>query len=81
MRTLIRSLNEANVTAGLQFIYPDSATLHSFSAIIRLLCLQLREIPLVVRLSRYVPQLGLLSCFIVLVAITGIQSACGIRVK
>ncbi|CUX13505.1 hypothetical protein AGR7C_Cc110078 [Agrobacterium deltaense Zutra 3/1] len=49
MRTLIRILDEANVTAGLQFIYPDSATLHSFSAIIRLVCLQLRELPVVVR--------------------------------
>jgi hypothetical protein len=49
LRTLIRILDEVNVTVGLQFIYPDSVTLRPFSAIIRLFCLQLREIPFVIR--------------------------------
>ncbi|CUX11111.1 hypothetical protein AGR3A_Cc160091 [Agrobacterium tomkonis CFBP 6623] len=63
MRTLIRILDEANVTAGLQFIYPDSVTLRPFSAIVRLLCLQLRDNPLIILLARSVPQLGYVPCF------------------
>ncbi|CUX26219.1 conserved hypothetical protein [Agrobacterium genomosp. 13 str. CFBP 6927] len=45
MRTLIRIVDEANVTVGLQFIYPDSVTLRPFSAIVRLYACNCGRIP------------------------------------
>ncbi|CVI61423.1 hypothetical protein AGR9A_Cc70268 [Agrobacterium salinitolerans str. Hayward 0363] len=66
MRTLIRILDEANVTAGLQSFYPDSVTLRPFSAITRLFACNCGSSPSSSVVAQCVPQLGfypVLSCW------------------